>query len=266
MLFLLPPSETKLDGGSGMSGLDLDALSFPSLGAVRRRVADRLLELSADPVEAMARLKLGPRLAGEVERNRLLERSPTMPALSRYTGVLFDPVRAPELDAAQRSWAHRHVVVHSALFGLVRASDPIPAYRLSHDSRLPGASLKATWAATVSSVLADLADSGEFLVDLRSEGYAALGPAPRPGSAYVRVVSEASGHRRALNHFNKKSKGALVRRLVTDQPELTDRADLVDWASAQGIVLDVSPDGELVLVSETVLGEGAQPTGTGPAR
>ncbi|TWX40483.1 peroxide stress protein YaaA [Frigoribacterium sp. ACAM 257] len=266
MLFLLPPSETKLDGGSGMSGLDLASLSFPQLGDARRDVRDRLLALSSDREAAMAALKLGPRLAAEVDRNRVVDSSPTLPALARYTGVLFDPVGVDDLDEPGWRWAHRHVVVHSALFGLIRAGDPIPAYRLSHDSRLPEASLRSTWAAPVSSLLAEIVDGGEFVVDLRSEGYVALGPAPRGGSAFVRVVSDATGRRRALNHFNKKSKGLLVRRLVRDRPVLVTLDDLLEWARESRIVLEPMPDGELALVSESVLGADVQATGTGPTR
>jgi cytoplasmic iron level regulating protein YaaA (DUF328/UPF0246 family) len=266
VLFLLPPSETKLDGGSGMSGLDLSSLSFPQLDEVRRGVVDRLLDLSADRPASMAALKLGPRLAGEVDRNRALETSPTTNVLARYTGVLFDPVGAAELDESAWRWAHDHVAVHSALFGLVRAADQIPTYRLSHDSRLPGSALKATWSGHVSAVLQGLVDSGDFVVDLRSEGYAALGPAPAVGSAPVRVVSDATGRRRALNHFNKKTKGLFVRRLLEDQPELADLADLLEWSRGQGIVLEPSSTGELVLVSESVLDGLAQASGTGPSR
>jgi cytoplasmic iron level regulating protein YaaA (DUF328/UPF0246 family) len=266
VLFLLPPSETKLDGGSGTSGLDVGSLSFPELDGPRRDVTRRLVALSADHEASMAVLKLGPRLAHEVGRNRALETSPTMPALSRYTGVLFDPVPADDLDTAGRAWAQRHLVIHSALFGLVRAADPIPAYRLSHDTRLPGASLKATWSRALSSLLGELVHAGEFVVDLRSEGYVALGPAPRNGSAYVRVVSDTDGRRRALNHFNKKTKGLLVRRLLVDRPELTDQGDLLDWARSQGILLEPSSGSELTLVSESLLEAAAQPTGTGPAR
>jgi cytoplasmic iron level regulating protein YaaA (DUF328/UPF0246 family) len=259
VLFLLPPSETKLDGGSGTSGLDPASLSFPQLSEVRRDVTDRLLALSSDRAAMMSGLNLGPRLADEVDRNRKVESSPTMPALARYTGVLFDPVGVDELDEQGWRWAHQHIAVHSALFGLVRAGDHIPAYRRS---------LRSTWSASVSSVLAEVVESGEFVVDLRSEGYVTLGPAPRPGSVFVRVVSDASGRRRALNHFNKKSKGLLVRRLLRDRPELAGLDDLLAWARRGGIVLEPSTEGELVLVSESLLGLGApdQTTGTGPIR
>ena len=91
----------------------------------------------------MRALKLEPRQAAEVERNRRLRDAPTMPAIDRYTGVLFDALDASTLSTEARAFAATTVVVHSALFGLVGALDPIPAYRLSHDSRVPGVRLRA---------------------------------------------------------------------------------------------------------------------------
>ena len=249
MLFLLPPSETKVDGGSGASGVDLGRLAFPGLRAQREDVLARLAVLSEDVDASLVALKLGPRLRGEVDRNRALPTAPVLPALSRYTGVLYDPVRATGLSAAEWAWAGRHLVVHSALLGLVSATDPVPAYRLSHDSRLPGASLKATWRAAVARSLAEVDD---VVVDLRSEGYVGLGAAPADRSTYLRVVSGADGRRRALNHFNKKSKGLLVRALLDDRPSLGTLDDLVGWAHGRGIVLEQGA-GDTVLVSESVL-------------
>lgn len=261
MLFLLPPSETKLDGGSGVSGLSLGDLSFPELTGVRQDVIARLTTLARDPEAARAALKLGPRQLQEIDRDLVVESSPTMPALARYTGVLFDPIDAASLTDSQWEWARRHIVIHSALFGPVRAGDAIPAYRLSHDSRLPGASLKSTWRDDVAAVLQA---TGEFVVDLRSEGYVALGPLGSR-STYVRVVSGDAGGRRALNHFNKKSKGLFIAALLADRPELSTLDDLLVWARMRGIVLEAGA--ETLLVSESVLAEpGAQRTGTGPSR
>ncbi|OUD81121.1 hypothetical protein BC477_18925 [Clavibacter michiganensis subsp. michiganensis] len=163
------PSETKRDGGTEGSHLDLDLLAFPELTAERRTVVRAVADLAQDPVAAARALKLGPRQAGEVERNRVLESSPTMSAIRRYTGVLYDPIGADSLDAAQLAFAGRHVAVHSALLGPVRATDPIPAYRLSHDSRVPGIRMKAHWVASVRRVLEGIPG---LVLDLRSEGYA----------------------------------------------------------------------------------------------
>jgi cytoplasmic iron level regulating protein YaaA (DUF328/UPF0246 family) len=236
VLVLLPPSETKRDGGD-LPPLDLDGLSFPDLRGARSVVVAATRTLADDPDAMMQALKLGPRQTAEVERNRVLLEAPTMPAIDRYTGVLFDALDAPSLDVPAREYAGAHVAVHSALLGLVRGLDAIPAYRLSHDSRLPGLRMRSVWRDPVASVLAE---HGGLIVDLRSEGYAELGPAPSgPDSVYVRVVSvDGDGRRRALNHFNKRAKGLFARALVADRPELRSRQDLVGWARGVGFVLD----------------------------
>ncbi|WP_423917704.1 YaaA family protein [Frigoribacterium sp. 2-23] len=248
MLFLLPPSETKLGGGSVGSRLDLGSLAFPELTSARSELVRRVAELGSDVEASRVALKLGPRQDAEIERNRDVLVSATRPALTRYTGVLFDPIGASALSSEAWAYAARHLVVHSALFGLVSAGDAIPAYRLSHDSRVPGLSLKAFWRPVIEPVLAS---RSEFVLDLRSEGYAALGPLGGVSTRYLRVVSDEGGRRRALNHFNKKSKGLLVRALLDDRPALTDLDDLVTWASHRGIRLDVGD--EITLVSESVL-------------
>ncbi|GAA1748520.1 YaaA family protein [Agromyces humatus] len=239
MRILLPPSETKRDGGTG-APLDLKVLSFPALSKARMKAVTAVSRLARDPDATMRALKLGPRLASEVTRNRLLRRSPTMAAIDRYTGVLFDALDAASLDADAREFARETVVVHSALFGLVGALDDIPAYRLSHDSRLPDLPLKAHWRAPLA---AELARESGVIVDLRSEGYVDLGPAPvRDGSVFVRVVSiDEAGRRRALNHFNKRTKGLFTRALLDTRPQIDSVEQLIEWARTAGFGLETVP-------------------------
>src|SRR5690606_25352394 len=141
MLILLPPSETKREGGTAGTRLALRELGFPQLAPARLTTLAALEELARDPAASAAALKLGPTQAHEAERNRRIRRSPVLPALDRYDGVLYDALDASSLTPGARAFAHEHLVIASALFGLTRALDPIPAYRLSADSRLPGISL-----------------------------------------------------------------------------------------------------------------------------
>lgn len=246
MLILLPPSETKRDGGAPGTRLDLASLSFPELGDVRRVVADALGELCRDEELAARVLKLGPKLVGEIARNRELAESPLLPAIDRYDGVLYDALDAASLTADAREFAHRHLAIASALFGLTRALDPIPAYRLSADSRLPGLSLKRAWA---DGVAREIAASAGLVLDLRSEAYAALGPLAHRGDAvFVRVVSDDGGRKRALNHFNKAGKGRLVRSLLVAGIVHPDVDALLAWAASEGIRLERGAPGELDLV------------------
>ncbi|MCA0145662.1 peroxide stress protein YaaA [Blastococcus sp. LR1] len=218
MLILLPPSETKAPGGDG-APLDLGALTAPELTPVRTEITEALGELAADVPASRAALGLSPKQDDEIARNAELWTSPTRPALERYTGVLYDALDVGSLNRAQRARADRRLAVGSALFGLVSASDLIPAYRLSAGSTLPGLpTLRALWKPALSPVLAAV---DQLVVDLRSGSYAAL--APVPGAVTVDVLSERpDGKRLVVSHFNKAHKGRLARLLATTTAEPTD--------------------------------------------
>ncbi|MDZ8171243.1 YaaA family protein [Microbacterium xanthum] len=248
MLVLLPPSETKRSGGEG-APLDLARLAHPSLTSVRERVITALVALSTDPDEAARVLKLGKTQRGDVDLNAVLPEAATMPAVDRYTGVLYDALDAATLDEASRRWLATHVQIQSAAFGLVAADDPVPSYRLSAAASVPGAgSGKRVWADAVSEALRVAAP--DFVLDLRSEAYSALGPVPHGlPSAYVRVVAEGPGGvTRALNHFNKRAKGELVRRLASSRAAVGGREDLFAWAEANDVDLRPGERQEMLLV------------------
>ncbi|GAA5149055.1 peroxide stress protein YaaA [Microbacterium pseudoresistens] len=226
MQILLPPSETKRPGGDGPA-LDIAAWALPTLVPARDAVIDALIALAADEEEAARVLALSARQRGEIAHNATLRSSATMPAVERYTGVLFDALDAGTLDRAARRWLGAHVWIHSAPFGPVGALDAIPAYRLGAAAPLPGvASLKRHWAGAVSEAIE--AAAPVFVLDLRSEAYVALGPVPDAvSSVYVRVVTEEG---RALNHFNKHAKGELVRLLAQQRPRVASLRGLLAWA------------------------------------
>ena len=247
MLLLLPPSETKRDGGNADAPLNLARLSHPALTVPRRTLLAATRALSRNRATMSAALKLGVSQQFEITRNRELRSSPTIAALERYTGVLYDALDVETLNISARQFARDHVLIHSALFGLLGADDPIPAYRLSHDSRLPALPLRKLWREHISAVLAA---SDGVVLDLRSEAYVDLGPAPAgPKTAFLRVVSDsADGPRRALNHFNKKGKGEFVRALCEAAIDHQSIDSVLEWSRGAGIRLERGTVGELDLI------------------
>jgi cytoplasmic iron level regulating protein YaaA (DUF328/UPF0246 family) len=248
VLILLPPSETKRDGGD-FGPVEIAELSWPGQLRARREVTKAVAALGRKRDECARILKLSAKQLDEVDRNRSLLKSPTMPAIDRYTGVLFDALDALSLPKPARNFLRDHVAIGSAAFGLVRAMDLIPAYRLSFDSRLPGlkaGSLKHAWAAAGAAALA--AEPG-FILDARSEGYSSLAPVPATAnSTYLRVVTHGEGGEvRALNHFNKKGKGEFVRALALDAASAAPIAsvdDLIAWGNSHGWKLVTGSPGE----------------------
>lgn len=245
MLILLPPSETKREGGEA-ARLDVARLRFPSLTATRRRLIRELRSLSQDEDASLKALKISARQRWEVARNRSVTTSPTMPAIDRYTGVVFDALDSASLPAHARLFAASHVVIQSALLGPIGALDPIPAYRMSHDSKLPGIHLAKTWAPIVPS---EIGAGGELVLDFRSEAYVALSPLPvGSNSWFLRVVTEsADGSVRALNHFNKKSKGLLTRALLLHGQDLETIDEVFVVAAAAGHRMELGEPGEVRL-------------------
>jgi uncharacterized protein len=233
VLVLLPPSETKLDGGDGPP-LRLGTLSHPSLDPLREQLADELVKLAADPPAARSALGLSTLQDAEIARNAALWTSPTLPALLRYTGVLYDALDVRSLRGTAAARARARLAVGSALFGLLRADDPVPAYRLSAGSALPGrGTLASRWKPVLEPVLAAIA-AGELVVDLRSGSYAAL--ARIPGAVDVDVLAEhPDGRRTVVSHSNKSYKGRLARILASTRAEPSDASAVATLARRAGM-------------------------------
>ncbi|WP_333740840.1 peroxide stress protein YaaA [Streptomyces sp. IBSBF 2806] len=229
MLVLLPPSEGKASSGRG-APLKPEALSLPGLGAAREAVLEELVELcAADEDKAREVLGLSEGLRGEVAKNTELRTAGARPAGEIYTGVLYDALGLASLDAAAKRRAARSLLVFSGLWGAVRVTDRIPSYRCSMGVKLPGlGALGAHWRAPMASVLPEVAGGG-LVLDLRSAAYAA---AWKPKgevaarTAGVRVLHAPT--RKVVSHFNKATKGRIVRSLLTAGIAPKGPAELVE--------------------------------------
>lgn len=270
MHLLLPPSETKRSGGGAV--FSADSLGHTAqLGGARALVRAALESVSRDEDAAAKALKLGVKNRDERLANLALDTSGAMPALDRYTGVLYDALGADSLEGDARAWVFQHVSIQSALFGLIGAGDEIPAYRLSAGSQLPSLELplKKLWIEAHTgidwrSLRGSAASNEPFILDLRSKDYAALAPMPTGLGTALHVAQRGEdGTVRALNHFNKAAKGDLVRRLALSRARIDDLGELLEWAADEGLDLSIGPgEGELTLITEL----GAPKTGVAAGR
>ncbi|MGZ5366825.1 YaaA family protein [Aeromicrobium sp.] len=252
MLILLPPSEGKATPASGRP-LDLDTMDLGALNPTRERILTSLVAVSSGNAKrAMDRLGLGKTQADALPRNANLRNEPTARADSVYSGVLYAALGFASLDEAAGKRADESVAVASALFGLVRPGDFIPAYRLSGDVTLPRlGSVAGIWRNKLRPVLTDLVGDS-LLIDLRSGMYINLfKPSGELAgrTATMRVLHEHNGSRKVVSHFNKATKGRIVRALLTTgaDPSTVDElesvlADLGLTVERAGNRLDVIVD------------------------
>ena len=232
MLVLLPASDAKAPVRWG-TPLDLDGLSFPTLAPTRSTVLQALIEVCAEP-DATKRLGVPASMDAVVRRNVVLCDAPAAAAEDVYAGVLYGALAVHDLDPASRRRARSWIVVISALWGALRLGDHIPSYRLDMCGRLPGLPhLTDLWREPLGDVLPAAARRG-MVVDCRSSEYAT---AWRPTgllaerTVVVRVVGDR--HRaRAVSHHAKRTRGLLVRRIVTDAIDPREPGDLAEALSA----------------------------------
>lgn len=238
MLILLPPSEGKTAPARGKP-LDLETLSFPALHGARAELLDALVSMctTRPPEEAARVLGLGPTQAGEVDRDARLADAPTARADRVYTGVLYEALAPATLEGAAKRRATAWLAVASGLFGLLRPHDRIPAYRLAGDVVLPGVGTVSTyWSRRLDEAVRDAAGSG-LVVDLRSSTYASFwrpDPSLARRTATVRVLHEVDGRRKVVSHFNKATKGRMVRALLEDGGTPRTPVELAEQLGALG--------------------------------
>ncbi|MEU0833598.1 peroxide stress protein YaaA [Streptomyces sp. NPDC005969] len=245
MLVLLPPSEGKAASGRG-APLKPESLSLPGLAEARAAVVDELVELCvADEEKAREVLGLSEGLRGEIAKNVELRTAGTRPAGEIYTGVLYDALDLASLDTAARRRAGKSLLVFSGLWGAVRVGDRIPSYRCSMGVKLPGlGALGAYWRAPMAEVMPEAAGDG-LVLDLRSSAYtAAWKPkgAVAERTASVRVLHsqmvDGVEKRSVVSHFNKATKGRMVRDLLQSGDRPKGPAELVEALRELGYVVE----------------------------
>ncbi|MGE5225551.1 MAG: YaaA family protein [Planctomycetaceae bacterium] len=233
-LILVPPSEGKAPGGDGPAwrpgsmAVDLDRRRAKALVELRRAMRED------EPSRARLLGVKGTALAAATRANLSAGTSPTLPAIERYTGVLYDALDARSLGAVDRRRLDASVVIVSGLWGLVAPGDPIPDYKLKMGARLGRLGvLSAWWRDDLTERLASLAAGRRVWNLLPNEHAAAWRPRSTLPQWSVRFLDHApDGSLVAVSHRNKALKGALVRFLATHPS--AGPADLAAWDHPDG--------------------------------
>ncbi len=228
-VILLPPSEGKAEGGTGPK-LKISGLSFPQLENQRTEVRSALTIAMNGPEATRSKLLgvKGTALASATASNLAVLTSPTMPAIERYTGVLYDALGIDSLSARDRKRLNKQVLIFSGLWGVVRPDDMIPDYKLKMGATLaPIGKLSTWWRESITPALEQSVASAvvwNLLPKEHDSAWAPFGSVERktktPSAMFsVKFLDEGTpvkGERTftTVNHWNKLLKGALVRYIL----------------------------------------------------
>jgi cytoplasmic iron level regulating protein YaaA (DUF328/UPF0246 family) len=209
---LLPPSEGKASGGTRRP-FTVGTLGLPELDLARVEVLASLGAL--DPLAPIG---------------------PTMPAIDRYTGVLYRELGYRTLATAERRRFDRDALIVSGLWGAVRPRDLIPAYRLKMGASLPPlGKLSTWWRPRLTAALAGRL-RGCVVWDLLPNEHAVAWRPDEVAMARRITVRFVDADDRTVSHWNKLLKGALVRHLLSHPT--TDPTDLAGFRHRSGYRFD----------------------------
>lgn len=221
---LLPPSEGKASGGTRPNWRSNSGIFGKELSRRRESVIEALRAVDGGDGKLLG--VAGANLAAARAANLALMGSTTLPASSRYTGVVWDHLAPSTMSAAVRRRAGSSVLVVSGLLGLVAFDDPVPDYKLKIGATLPGLGKLATWWREPLSTVMNERLTGCWVVDLLpNEHRAAWNPSPGDYAGAVSVTFvEKSGQ--VAGHDAKAAKGSLARHLLESKsaPDVALRA------------------------------------------
>jgi cytoplasmic iron level regulating protein YaaA (DUF328/UPF0246 family) len=238
---LLPPSEAKTRGGRG-TPITARARSHP-IDEIRLQTLAALAALVGSPAAAAA-LQLPPSIAAEALRdNARAATSPTLPAVDRYAGVVYDGLAPSQLSRSARTLANRSLLIFSGLFGVVRGNEGVPIYRVSAKAVLPELGIVGTyWKPHLTALLPALLDGG-LIIDLRSTDYSTMWRPSRRDSVASRLVSirilsrMPDGSAGVISYNSKLAKGKLAAALLERRAagrRVATVGDVVDAWNAVG--------------------------------
>jgi cytoplasmic iron level regulating protein YaaA (DUF328/UPF0246 family) len=212
MKILLAPSETKCLGGSGI--FDPNELSFGTLRTARRQLIAQYEQIIQDGTPAQLSKMFGLKKESDIATHRhALVASPTMKAIERYTGVAFDHLDYGRLPRLAQEYIDNHVLLFSNLFGVLRADDHIPDYRLKQAETVGEVRVDRYYR----EILTELLDAylrDEEILDLRAGYYDKF---YTPGKPYMTLKFIKEG--KVVSHWAKAYRGIVLRAIATKEIE-----------------------------------------------
>ncbi len=243
---LIPPSEGKALGGEGPAWHRVPGAGGHPLYAQRRAVVEALGDLMGRNERrelapgTLARLfgVRGDALQRAVDADSSLPEAPTLPAIERYDGVLYQHLELDTMSPSVADRLDRTVLIASGLWGVVAPHEMIPDYRLKMSANLePMGRLSSWWRPELTHFVEQHAKGTELWNLLPGEHAAALGATShRVVNTAVFLSPDRGGELKAVSHWNKALKGALVAHLVRN-PSLRPH-DLTEWEHPGGYRLE----------------------------
>ena len=215
MKILLAPSETKKIGGNGK--FNLNSLFLSDINKSRELLIKEYLNivLNAD-LKTLSKM-FGLKKENDIRKHiKDITKEPTLKAIQRYTGVAFDYLNYDSLKEHSKKYLDNNLLIFSNLFGIVKANDLIPNYRLKQGEMVTDIRVEKHF----NKVLKEPLDNylkNEDILDLRAKYYEKF---YKPNKKYTTL--KFLKDTKVVSHWAKAYRGMILRECAVNRIKSID--------------------------------------------
>ncbi|ORO49373.1 peroxide stress protein YaaA [Streptococcus oralis] len=170
------------------------------------------------------------------------------PALKLFDGLMYRHIKRDGLTEAEQTYLKNHVLITSALYGVVPALSPMAPHRLDFLMKLKvaGKTLKSHWKSAYDEALED-----EDLIFslLSSEFETVFSKEIREKMVTFKFMEDKAGQLKIHSTISKKARGAFLTALIEGQVQTVEQTRKLRFAGFE-YQPDLSSDLELVFVKQ----------------
>ena len=175
-------------------------------------------------------------------------RAKNYPALKLFDGLMYRHIKRDELTKAEQTYLENHVLITSALYGVIPALSPMAPHRLDFLMKLKvaGKTLMSHWKPAYDEALQD-----EDLIFslLSSEFETVFSKEIREKMVTFKFMEDKAGQLKIHSTISKKARGAFLTALIEGQVHTVEQARQLSFAGFD-YRPDLSSDLELVFVKQ----------------
>ena len=174
------------------------------------------------------------------------QRAKNYPALKLFDGLMYRHIKRDGLTEAEQAYLEKHLMITSALYGVIPAFEPIAPHRLDFLMKLKvaGKSLKSHWQSAYEESMKDQ----ELIFSLLSSEFENVFPKEiREKMVTFKFMEDRDGKLKIHSTISKKARGAFLTSLTENQVTSVEEIKKLSFAGFN-YREDLSSDKELAFV------------------
>lgn len=212
-------------------------------------VLDSLARYSASELESFYKVSV-EKAEEEYAHIQALKnhRAKHYPALKLFDGLMYRHIKRDELTETEQTYLENHVLITSALYGIVPALSPMAPHRLDFLMKLKvaGKTLKSHWKSAYDE---SLQDEDLIFSLLSSEFETVFSKEIREKMVTFKFMEDKAGQLKIHSTISKKARGAFLTALIEGQVQTVEQTRKLRFADFD-YRPDLSSDLELVFVKQ----------------